>query len=74
MLLQEAMGVQPVAATGFTRYTKHDMMLGGHFVPRGSMVSMPFYAVRSTCSVSCALDMDIMVFPVQSRCPALHIP
>ena len=45
--LQEAMRVRPVAATGSTRYTKRDMVVGGHFLPKGSMVDVPFYAVSS---------------------------
>ena len=46
MRLQEAMRVRPVAATGSTRYTKRDLVLGGHFLPKGTMVDVPFYAVR----------------------------
>ncbi len=45
MRLQEAMRVRPVAATGSTRYTKRDLVLGGHFLPKGTMVDVPFYAV-----------------------------
>lgn len=44
---QEAMRVRPVAATGSTRYTKRDMVIGGHFLPKGSMVDVPFYAVSA---------------------------
>lgn len=43
--LQEAMRMRPVAATGSTRYTKRALMLGGHFLPKGTMVDVPFYAV-----------------------------
>ena len=51
-ILQEAMRVRPVAATGSTRYTKRDMTVGGHFVPKGSMVDVPFYAVSLTAILS----------------------
>ena len=37
--------MRPVAATGSTRYTKRDLVLGGHFLPKGTMVDVPFYAV-----------------------------
>ncbi len=43
--LQEAMRVRPVAATGSTRYIKHDMTVGGYYLPKGTMVDVPFYAV-----------------------------
>lgn len=59
-MLQEAMRVRPVAATGSTRYTKRDMTVGGHFVPKGSMVDVPFYAVSLTvilCSGRCDAEI-----------------
>ena len=40
--------MRPVAATGSTRYTRRAMRVGGHFLPKGTMVDVPFYAVRST--------------------------
>ena len=40
------MRVRPVAATGSTRYTQRDMVVGGHYLPKGTMVDVPFYAVR----------------------------
>ena len=43
--LQEAMRVRPVAATGSTRYIKRDMTVGGYYLPKGTMVDVPFYAV-----------------------------
>ena len=46
-VLQEAMRVRPVAATGVTRYTKRAMVLGGCYLPAGTMVNVPFYAVHS---------------------------
>lgn len=49
-MLQEAMRVRPVAATGVTRYTKHAMTLGGCYLPAGTMVIVPFYAVRHPAS------------------------
>ena len=39
--------MRPVAATGSTRYTRRAMRVGGHFLPKGTMVDVPFYAVRS---------------------------
>ena len=44
-MLQEAMRVRPVAATGVTRYTKRAMKLGGCYLPAGTMIAVPFYAV-----------------------------
>ena len=44
-VLQEAMRVRPVAATGSTRYTKRGMTVGGFYLPAGTMVDVPFYAV-----------------------------
>lgn len=35
----------PVAATGSTRYTKRDMTVRGYYLPKGTMVDVPFYAV-----------------------------
>jgi hypothetical protein len=35
-----------VAATGVTRYTKRAMTLGGCYLPAGTMIIVPFYAVR----------------------------
>lgn len=43
---QEAMRVRPVASTGTTRYTKRDMRLGGHLVPKGTLLDVPFDAVH----------------------------
>ena len=40
--------MRPVAATGSTRYTRRAMRVGGHFLPKGTMLDVPFYAVRST--------------------------
>jgi cytochrome P450 len=40
------MRVRPVASTGTTRRTRRDMSLGGHFVPRGTLVIVPFDAVH----------------------------
>ena len=45
--VQEAMRMRPVAATGSTRYTRRAMRVGGHFLPKGTMVDVPFYAVHS---------------------------
>ncbi|CAL5223031.1 g5486 [Coccomyxa viridis] len=43
---KEAMRVRPVAATGVTRYTKRAMKLGGCYLPAGTMIAVPFYAVH----------------------------
>ena len=53
MGVQEAMRVRPVAATGSTRYTRRAMCVGGHFLPKGTMVDVPFYAVRSPPLYAC---------------------
>ena len=39
--------MRPVAATGVTRYTKRAMVLGGCYLPAGTMVNVPFYAVHT---------------------------
>lgn len=46
MILQEAMRVRPVASTGTTRYAKHEMTIGGHLVPKGTILNVPFDAVH----------------------------
>lgn len=40
------MRVRPVASTGVSRYTKRDMVLGGHYVPAGTLLDVPFDAVH----------------------------
>jgi cytochrome P450 len=40
------MRVRPVASTGTTRYAKRDMLLGGHYVPAGTLLLVPFDAVH----------------------------
>ena len=40
------MRVRPVASTGTTRYAKRDMWLGGYYVPKGSLLNVPFDAVH----------------------------
>ena len=37
--------MRPVAATGVTRHTKRAMVLGGCYLPAGTTVNVPFYAV-----------------------------
>ena len=40
--------MRPVAATGSTRYTRRAMRVGGYFLPKGTMVDVPFYAVHAS--------------------------
>ncbi len=37
--------MRPVAATGSTRYIKRAMTVRGYYLPKGTMVDVPFYAV-----------------------------
>ena len=43
---QEAMRIRPAASTGVTRVAKRDLRLGGHLIPRGSTLLVPFDAVH----------------------------
>ena len=45
--------MRPVAATGSTRYTQRDMVVGGHYLPKGTMVDVPFYAVSVPWTCYC---------------------
>ena len=38
--------MRPVASTGVTRYAKRDMRLGGHYIPKGTTLLVPFDAVH----------------------------
>ena len=65
------MRVRPVAATGSTRYTKRDMTVGGHFVPKGSMVDVPFYAVSLTANLSSG-SSDAVILDQRLHTHLLH--
>ena len=43
---QEAMRMRPVASTGVTRFAKRNMQLGQYFIPKGTMLLVPFDAVH----------------------------
>lgn len=46
LLWQEAMRVRPVASTGTTRLARKDLLLGGHLIPAGTMLMVPFDGVH----------------------------
>ncbi len=43
---QEAMRFKPVASTGTTRHTKRPLTLGGHLIPAGALLLVPFDPVH----------------------------
>lgn len=43
---QEAMRFKPVASTGTTRHTKRPLTLGGHTIPAGALLLVPFDPVH----------------------------
>lgn len=40
------MRVKPVASTGTTRITKHEMRFGEHVIPAGTLLMCPFDAIH----------------------------
>lgn len=44
-LVQEAMRMYPVTCDGTNRIATRDVRLGGHFIPKGTMVWLPFSAM-----------------------------
>jgi hypothetical protein len=57
--------VRPVASAGVTRYTQRGMRLGGYFVPKGTLLLMPFDAVHHLPGNWA--DPDAFI-PVSARC------
>ena len=70
--LQEAMRVRPVAATGSTRYTKRALVLGGHFLPKGTMVDVPFYAVGPAHCILARVALPAVLRGVSMLCTGMR--
>ena len=66
------MRVRPVAATGVTRYTKRAMKLGGCYLPAGTMIAVPFYAVCLLLTRALSLGL-LCLLTGQSGIPPLQM-
>ena len=66
--------MRPVASTGTSRYTKRGMRLGGHFIPRGSLVLVPFDAMHHHPDVWEDPDAFIPVRAARLSCTCLPLP